>query len=408
MASSRRASAQGLKIVDQARRRKHWTKKSLVWCEEAKVREATLQRFWGRQPIREENFINICRAVGIHNWEDIAEPQTYQVPIQDLTQAPDTYGLYGRITELQQLNTLVVDEKCRVLALCGMGGIGKSALAAMLVYGILSKFEYVIWHNLHDAPALIDILSHLLQFFGVAASNGINERVSQLINCLRTHRCLIVLDEFDTLLQSATLAGEFCQGYEAYSDLLQRIGKERHQGCLLLTSREKPNIIHLLTTYTLAVRSFNVQGLDYESARKLLIDTKVIAQTNQLQEIINICSGHPFTLKIVAANIQEVFNGDVSCFLEHGTFSSVNIDSLLHEHISCLSDLERRIMYLLADNEEYITSFQQLRQQLEIEVSNHQLQAALRSLIWRSLIAACTEGAAYTLQPLVRRYLQNN
>ncbi|MBT9311097.1 AAA-like domain-containing protein [Leptothoe kymatousa] len=67
-----RASEAGLLIVDAARKQRGWTKRAEIWCDKAEVRPTTLRRFWAGEKIKENNFINICTAVGINNHESIA------------------------------------------------------------------------------------------------------------------------------------------------------------------------------------------------------------------------------------------------------------------------------------------------------------------------------------------------
>ena len=73
MAGLLRASEEGLKIVDMVRRNLEWNKTEDSWCLAALISKATLKRFWSLKGIRRENFINICKAVEIENWEYIAE-----------------------------------------------------------------------------------------------------------------------------------------------------------------------------------------------------------------------------------------------------------------------------------------------------------------------------------------------
>ena len=73
MAGLLRASEEGLKIIDMVRRNLGWNKTEDAWCVAALVSTATLKRFWAKIGIRRENFINICKAVEIDNWEYIAE-----------------------------------------------------------------------------------------------------------------------------------------------------------------------------------------------------------------------------------------------------------------------------------------------------------------------------------------------
>ena len=73
MAGWLRASAEGLKIIDMVRRNLGWNKSEDTWCKAALTSKATLRRFWAQNRIRRETFIDICKAVGINNWEDIIE-----------------------------------------------------------------------------------------------------------------------------------------------------------------------------------------------------------------------------------------------------------------------------------------------------------------------------------------------
>jgi hypothetical protein len=73
MAVSLKASKAGLEIVDAARRKKGWTKTAAAWSDKALVGKAGLRRFWRRIPITQENFVRICQAVGVENWQEIVD-----------------------------------------------------------------------------------------------------------------------------------------------------------------------------------------------------------------------------------------------------------------------------------------------------------------------------------------------
>nr|RNJ65801.1 MAG: serine/threonine protein kinase [Leptolyngbya sp. IPPAS B-1204] len=68
-----KASEEGLKRVDRARKRMGWSKtRSKTWWLQANVSQATLRRFW-KQPISLDGFISICKAVGIEDWQEIVD-----------------------------------------------------------------------------------------------------------------------------------------------------------------------------------------------------------------------------------------------------------------------------------------------------------------------------------------------
>ncbi|WP_309729060.1 pentapeptide repeat-containing protein [Chamaesiphon sp. OTE_75_metabat_556] len=72
MALTRKASEAGLKIVDEARRKKCYDKYASSWYGEAKVSKSTLEKFWRREEIRHENFDTICAAIEV-DWQSVVD-----------------------------------------------------------------------------------------------------------------------------------------------------------------------------------------------------------------------------------------------------------------------------------------------------------------------------------------------
>src|SRR5712692_7818774 len=61
-------------------------------------------------------------------------------------------SFYDREEEVASLSQWVVQERCRVVSVLGIGGIGKSALAVSLMHQVAAQFAVVIWRSLRDAP----------------------------------------------------------------------------------------------------------------------------------------------------------------------------------------------------------------------------------------------------------------
>jgi hypothetical protein len=80
---------------------------------------------------------------------------------QDWGDAPAATCFYGRTNEQAILNQWIGQERCHLVALLDMGRIGKTALAAQVARLHHWEFEFVIWHNLRNAPSLTNHLGLL-------------------------------------------------------------------------------------------------------------------------------------------------------------------------------------------------------------------------------------------------------
>src|SRR5437588_2305736 len=103
-------------------------------------------------------------------------------------------------------------------------------------------------------------------------SEDVDDQISLLLEYLREYRFLLVLDNLESILQRGIRAGHYQDGYESYGKLIQRVGEEKHQSCLLLTSREKPKEIALLEGSSSLVRAFRLEGLKPSEGQEILKD----------------------------------------------------------------------------------------------------------------------------------------
>jgi hypothetical protein len=168
--------------------------------------------------------------------------QTYGVPVynkvQDWGDAIDISRFYDRPTELQTLEAWTLNNHCRFIGIFGLGGIGKTSLSVKLAQKVRDGFEYVIWRSLRQAPLLKELLEDIVPKLTDIAIDGVS--IATLMEQLRQKRCLLVLDNVESILQGGTLSGQYQEGYKDYCRLLEHICDRPHQSCLILTGREKP------------------------------------------------------------------------------------------------------------------------------------------------------------------------
>lgn len=320
--------------------------------------------------------------------------------------APDIGRFHGREDELLDLSDWVQLDKCRLVLILGMGGMGKTTLTKKLAEQVRPDFDYLFWKSLRNAPPIEEVVDECLRFlFGdqeVDPNFNISQRISLLVRRLRSRRCLIIIDGMEAILREG-VAGDYLQGYEGYEELLQQVGQVAHRSCFLLTSREKPSNLALVEGPKSPIRTLELDGIGVDAARQILDGRKLLGDEEAWQQLVRGYSGNPMALKLASEPIDEVYGGDIHAFLKRTTPIFTDIRDLLDAHLSRLSTvLERSILYWLAIEREAIVP-EILRTNFLKGVAEAELVDALRSLRRRSLIEHNASGL--TLQNVVMEYM---
>ena len=358
--------------------------------------------------------LELSKSDYTHPTSPFEELETRQKnPQQDWGEAADVSQFYGREEELCQLRQWSVEEHCRVVAVQGIGGIGKSTLAVKLALQIQTEFEIVVWRSLRNAPPLEELLESILSFLlrvrgeEPMIPSSLDGRLSKLMECLRSSRCLLILDNAETILSSGERAGQCRDGYEGYSQLLQTVGEVPHQSCLLLTTREKPSAIALLEGEKSKVRSLSLKGLKAEVGRELFQQKGQFAGSEaEWSQLSKHYGGNPLVLKLVAAATQELFNGtiaEVFKYAQQGVLVFEHIRELLEGQFNRLSAVELEVMYGMAISREPV-SLAELEKDIVTVASKRKLLEAMNSLLIRSLIEK--DGEYFWVQPVVMEYVR--
>lgn len=327
----------------------------------------------------------------------------------DWEEAIDVSRFLGRVHDLDTLQNWILKDHCRLVGVFGIGGIGKTALAVKLAQTVQDAFDFLIWRSLRNAPPLkpllIDILKPLSrqQVTEQSLPPSEGELISVLIRYLQQQRCLLVLDNAETILQSGDRCGQYRTGYEAYGELLKRVGEIPHPSCLIVTSREKPREFSILSGNALPVRSYQLAGLTSPEGKQLLELKGVFSGSGESwSTLINLYTGNPLALKIAGGTIQDLFDGDIPQFLAQGIAVCDDVSALLAEQFDRLSALEQEIMYWFAIEREPI-ELADLQQNILQSIANRELLESVKSLHRRSLILKTASGL--TQQPVVMEYV---
>lgn len=267
-------------------------------------------------------------------------------PIHDWDGMTPNSRLIGRTTEITQLQSWL-HSGVQVICLWGWAGVGKSALAQAVAHSQTAHFPVIIWRSLRNAPPLSALLRDWLAVLGAPARGSVpntvdatidetlDQQLHRLFDQLRHQRTLLVLDNLEALLQRGP-AGHFRPEFAAYAHFFQRFAQSTHQGVLLLTCREQPELFVHLEEETPTLRSVALTGLAEAAGQQLLAATGLRLPTPEGASVIERFNGNPALLKFAANSIQELFGGDVGAFLAE--------DMLMYGQLRAISEQYRAQM----------------------------------------------------------------
>ena len=189
--------------------------------------------------------------------EEIAPPKTppHNLPAQLTT-------FFGRETELTRIAARLNNPDCRLLTLVGAGGMGKTRLALEAAKHVLNSFR----DGVYFVP-LASIGAGQTQFIVPAMANALNlpltgqqEPKTQVLNFLRDKQILLLLDNFEHLLD----------GGELVIEILQHAPKAK----IFVTSREPLNVQ--------AEWTMRVEGLNFPTAAPRKLDELLVFSATRL------------------------------------------------------------------------------------------------------------------------------
>lgn len=391
---SLKLSVTGVQIIKQARKDKGWTIDDPRWLEAASqillpdrdwenadvfapgVSLPTWKRFLKGDGIDASVFKVFCQVLGL-NWQDVRE-SSVNASISSTSQIPNIPLFFGRGYELATL-AQKIEQGTRLIAITGMGGIGKTAVAAKLAMTLQSKFPQTLWYSFHVTPSNPDLLSPL------------------------PSQTLVIYDGWDGIL-GGDRAGQYRLGYEQYAEFLRSVVQTAHTSCVILTSREQPEGLNTLTANGAVI--FPLGGL-MEGAIELLQHHQLIFDAQQWMTLVNQYGGNPLFLNMAANLIHELFAGNVGDFLASGTIVAGEFEPLVTQWLKHISPLEQTLLKFLANQPQGLT-----REEIKLQLANHEstgnILAALLSLKRRALVETVKEDDKdrFFLQPVILKCVQ--
>ncbi len=213
----------------------------------------------------------------------------------------------GREEEIEQLQAQLANPTYRLLSIVGPGGVGKSRLAQQVAARHLNSFgDGVYFVALAQVPTIDSMPATVAEVLGLVFSASQKSPLEQLIEMIGSKQLLLVLDNFEHLIDGV--------------ELLVELLRQSPNVVLLVTSRERLNLqaedlfeLQGLSTPTSSTDAnashFAAVRLFVDRAHRLDKHFKLTAE--QLPQVVRICQtveGLPLAIELAATWIR-----DLSC-----------------------------------------------------------------------------------------------
>lgn len=269
---------------------------------------------------------------------------TGTLPITDL-------NLFGRDSELKQLDDLWEDPTVNVVEIVAFGGSGKSALVNKWL-SEMNKSNYKDAENVYawsfywqseseDIKSAGDyFIEHALEWFGDPnPSKGTPwSKANRLAFLVRSRKTVLILDGLEPLQYPA---GEKVGliGDHALSLLIKELASD-NSGLCILTTRYK--VADLAAQYDGRVRSIDLAQLDNAASVSLLKNCGVEGNPREIDRIVSKYAGHPLSLTLLGGFLSTVHNGDIRQLSKMDSVVGIgriksNVQDLMRGYISWLS-----------------------------------------------------------------------
>ncbi|MBD1888474.1 tetratricopeptide repeat protein [Coleofasciculus sp. FACHB-SPT9] len=199
----------------------------------------------------------------------------------------------GRTEERQKIGEWIADGNIRLIGITGLGGFGKSTLAAKIYDDDSAEFDKKFWVDVSRRVTFTELARRVLLRLGLSPPTveAIPELslVDALVNHLREGQHLLVIDNLESLLQHDgqwldAIYQQFFHGWLGCG------GKS----VILVTTRERPDLPEI------NLKWLPLPGLSPAEGANLLTVLGILGTEAELLEFAKKAEGHPLLLTLVA------------------------------------------------------------------------------------------------------------
>ena len=291
-----------------------------------------------------------------------------------------------------------------------MGGTGKSYIASYFHKNADFKFKAKFWADVSLKPDFTVFAEKIV----IALDGKVNyppditQLINNLLQLLSERRCLLVVDNLETLLDKERNWQD-----EYYQEFFRRWLQQGTTSTLLLTTQDKPSLFQGLQFW------YPLGGMKITEGVELFNKFGIIATEAESKEFVEYVQGHPLTIKLVAGYLRD-YNSQFSYIEElqleqfelayqeaaglHRNKTDARLVWIIQQHLGRLSLEQAQFLfglsvYRLPFNRQAASYMWQ-----EEEVKPIVINKKLQELCNRSLLIK-TENSKFQFESLVQKFI---
>ncbi len=183
----------------------------------------------------------------------------------------------------------------------GFGGVGKSTLAAYFYQSL--DIEAKFWADVSLKPDFTVFAEKIILALGgkVTQPIDITQLINNLLDLLSQRRCLLVVDNLETLLNKDRNWQD-----EYYQQFFSRWLQQGTNSTLFITTQDKPQLFQGSDYW------HTLGGMKIEEGIALLNNLEIQGTEAELKAFVEYVDGHPLTIKLVAGFLKEYCDSQLS------------------------------------------------------------------------------------------------
>ena len=313
------------------------------------------------------------------------------VPFDAIADLPYFAGRQEEIAKLSQL--LDEGQQVSICSLRGMGGVGKTSLAAHLAYGLRSRFpDGVLWARL-DTSDSMSILYSFAAAYGedVSHYHDLESRAAAVRRILAEKRALLILDNAEASKQVRPL-----------------LPPTTGNTAVIITTRQELSVTDDMHRFLL--EPFTAEGGEAISIFTHFLGQRVVNRWyEQLQTIANLLGHLPLAIAIAAGRLSSHIS--IPDYLRELQLADKRLDPLIREDRSVRLSFDISFHAFAPELQQFFITLGTFGGQdfsLEAAVfigqlSENETDEAIQALVQQSFVQV-TQLDRFALHPLIREY----